>query len=277
MEYSIFTHMGKVRENNEDNFYFSGSDVRIQGVSFSTSGKAELPCIFAVCDGMGGQDFGELASYEATKALIELDKAVKNEPSSKVNDLVQDYVTRANNIICDRVREKSTRLGTTLALAVVTKKGIQPYNIGDSRIYTFYKGKLSQVSEDHTLAAHKVRMGVLTEEQARTDKGRNKLMRFLGVFEEEMTMEAEPLPILTLKNRRILLCSDGLTDMVEDKKIEEILANAPIGQAAELLGNEALASGGKDNITCIVVEDTRKGFLSRLKFWQKSDRRDDVK
>ena len=264
MEYSIATHVGKVRENNEDNIYFPGAEVMIQGESFSISGKAALPCIFAVCDGMGGQDFGELASFEAIKALKDLDASVKKASPAKINDLVQDYVTKANNIICDIVREKSTRLGTTLALIVVTKKDIRPYNIGDSRIYELAGGKLRQLSEDHTLAAQKVRMGVLTEEQARSDKGRHKLMRFLGVFEDEMTMEAEPLTALPHESRRILLCSDGLTDMVEDSRIEEILSNAPISQAAQTLVNEALNGGGKDNITCIVLEYVRTGFFTKL-------------
>ena len=264
IEYSAYTHVGNVRENNEDNLYYPGAEVVMRGKSFSSSGKANPPCVFAVCDGMGGQDFGELAAFEATKALTELDAAITKKPRSDVNALVQDYVTKANDIICGIVRQKSIRLGTTLALIVVTKKGIMPYNIGDSRIYELAGGKLRQVSEDHTLAAHKVRMGILTQEQARTDKGRNKLMRFLGVFEDEMTMVAEPLPILSLMRRRVLLCSDGLTDMVEDKRIEDILSNAPISRAAELLALEALSNGGRDNITCLVFEYAGKGFFGRF-------------
>ena len=254
IEYSVYTHIGNVRENNEDNFYCPGVVIEMRQESFSTSGKAEFPCVFAVCDGMGGQDFGELASFEATNVLSELDAAVKIEPSDKINEMVQYYVEKANNIICERVREKSTRLGTTLALVVVADNEVRPFNLGDSRIYELTGGKLNQITEDHTLAEQKVKMGFLTREQAKTDKGRHKLSRFLGMFEEEMTMVAEPLPALPLINNRILLCSDGLTEMVEDEKIEEILTNAPIEQAAEMLVSEALAGGGIDNVTCIVLE-----------------------
>ena len=234
--HSSKTHNGNIRDNNEDNHYCGTH-------------------IFAICDGMGGQEAGEFASFSAVNLLPEIDAALPTIPAHKIDELVQEYVTRANNLLCTKMREKSIRMGTTLALVVITEHGIRPYTIGDSRIYDFSGGALRQISEDHTLTQQKVKMGILTPEQARHDRDRHKLTRYLGIFEDEMIIEAEPLPILTLtEHRRILLCSDGLTDMVEDSRIEEIIKTAPITDAAGTLVDEALANGGKDNITCIVIE-----------------------
>ena len=255
--YAYFSHVGKVRMNNEDNLYCGGTFIapEMQGDAFLASGEAIPPCVFAVCDGMGGQECGEFASLAAASALSELEESIKTAPPGKIDGLVQQYVQKANSIICDKMREKSARIGTTLALVVITNEDIRPYNIGDSRIYDFSNGKLRQISEDHTLAGQKVNMGIITKEQARHDRDRNKLTRYLGIFEDEMVMEAEPLPALSLNEpRRLLLCSDGLTDLVEDEKIKEILQSALISEAAEILVNTALENGGKDNVTCIVID-----------------------
>jgi len=257
MNYSAQSHMGKIRANNEDNLYCAGVFLTPEtcDAPFALSGETAIPCVFAVCDGMGGQEDGEFASFTAAGLLSELETAVKNAPFDKIDGSVQEYVTKANELICARMREKSVRIGTTLALVIVTENGVKSYNIGDSRIYELINGNLRQISEDHTLTMQKVKMGVLTKEQARIDRDRNKLTRYLGIFEDEMVLKAEPLetPLLT-ERRRFLLCSDGLTDSVPDVRIEEILKNAAIADVAGQLVNEALAGGGKDNITCVVVD-----------------------
>ena len=255
--FSAQSHMGKTRENNEDNLFCAGMMLtpETRDAPFAISGNATAPCVFAVCDGMGGQEDGEFASFAAVRGLTELEAAIKKAPAGKIDGLVQEYVTKINALICDKMREKSVRIGTTLALIIVTGSEIKPYNIGDSRIYELSGGKLWQISEDHTLVMQKVKMGVITNEQAKTDRDRHKLTRYLGIFEDEMAMEAEPLPVLSLTEpRRLLLCSDGLTDMVEDERIEEILLSADTSDAAEMLINEALANGGKDNVTCVVLD-----------------------
>ena len=255
--YSACSEMGRVRSNNEDNLYCGGVILtpETRETPFALSGEAAAPCLFAVCDGMGGQEEGEFASFAAASLLPELEEALKTAPPEKTGRLVQEYVTKANKLICDRMSEKSVRIGTTLVLVIVTEEVILPYNIGDSRIYEYTGGKLSQISRDHTLTMQKVRMGVLTEEEAKSDRDRNKLTRYLGVFEDEMVMEAEALPALPLtERRRLLLCSDGLTDLVNNDRIEEILQSAATCEAAGLLVAEALEAGGKDNVTCIVIE-----------------------
>jgi len=257
ISFSAQSHTGKIRENNEDNLYCAGAVIKPEASNdaFTLSGQLTAPCVFAICDGMGGQEEGEFASFAVASGLAELEAKIKAVAPNKIDNLVQEYVTKTNDIICAKMREKSIRIGTTLALIIITNGTIKPYNIGDSRIYALEDGKLKQISEDHNLTSQKVKMGVLTQEQARHDRDRNKLTRYLGIFEDEMVIEAESLPALPLtEHRRVLLCSDGLTDMVTDSRVEEILQATTTHNAAELLVKEALEQGGKDNVTCIVID-----------------------
>ena len=254
--FSACSHIGKVRQNNEDNLYVPGRIIPYDSPDavFTVTGDTRAPCVFAVCDGMGGQEHGEYASYVAASGLTDLEVAIKIAPSSDIDGLVQEYVTRVNNAICAKMHEKSVRIGTTLALVVITALDIRPYNIGDSRIYATNGKALRQVSEDHTLTMQKVNMGILKKEEARHDMDRNRLTRYLGMFEDEMVMEAEPAPPLEIGSHfPLLLASDGLTDLVEDEKIKEVLQRVHIKDAAELLVIAALEKGGKDNISCIAI------------------------
>ncbi|MDR2355892.1 MAG: protein phosphatase 2C domain-containing protein [Clostridiales Family XIII bacterium] len=257
ISFSARSDMGKVRTNNEDNLCCGGLTLtpETRDAPFAASGEADAPCVFAVFDGMGGQEYGEFASYAAAGAAPELERAVRAAPPGEIDALVQDYVTSVNNGICAEIRAKSARIGTTLALVVVTETEIKPYNIGDSRIYALEGGALRRISQEHTLAAQKVRMGVLTEEEARSSRDRHKLTQYLGIFEDEMIVVAEPLPPLPrTESHRLLLCSDGLTDLVSDERMAEILGSGSAEQAVNLLVEEALQNGGKDNVTCVIVD-----------------------
>jgi protein phosphatase len=264
--FSARSHTGRVRLNNEDNLYCDGAVLTADRLDapFVLNGSADTPCVFAVCDGMGGEADGEFASLTAVTALAEHAKeieaaAFENADPEKIDTTVRRFVTDANNRLCNAMRARRVRMGTTLALAVVADGAIYPYNLGDSRIYALRSGRFARfwrISEDHTLAAQKVQMGILTEEESERDRGRHVLTRCLGVFEDETTVEpavAAPLPIG--ENCRLLLCSDGLTDMVPDARIEEILRTSPTAEdAAERLLAEALENGGRDNATCVVVD-----------------------
>jgi protein phosphatase len=161
----------------------------------------------------------------------------------------------ANDILCAAMREKTVRMGTTMALALIAEDGVFTYGVGDSRIYALCGEKLRLLSEDHTLVMQKVKMGLLNEEQARKDKDWHKLTRYLGIFQDEMHIAAEAFPALAPGACRLLLCSDGLTDLVLDDQIVEILCtHANQDDAAEALLQAALQGGGKDNCTCIVID-----------------------
>ncbi|MDR1205473.1 MAG: protein phosphatase 2C domain-containing protein, partial [Peptococcaceae bacterium] len=195
--------------------------------------------------------------------LAEYAGTVKAAPPDETDAAVQGFVANANQLLCAQMNQKSVRMGTTLAMILVTPDVIKPYNLGDSRIYALSDEGFRQISEDHTLIMQKVRMGIITEDQARFDRDRHKLTQYLGIFEDELTVVAEVLDPLPLeRDYRVLLCSDGLTDMVDGGRIEEILRDAltPAG-AADRLVNEALSNGGKDNVTCIVVDVAGSGGM----------------
>ncbi|MDR2737145.1 MAG: protein phosphatase 2C domain-containing protein [Gracilibacteraceae bacterium] len=247
-----------MRSNNEDNLYCVGMTLtpenRDEALVFDT--ETETPCLVAVFDGMGGMAKGEYASLVAAQALGDHAAAIKDADEDKANAAaVQKYVAETNQLLCRAMREKASQFGTTLALAVITDSSIRSYNLGDSRVYALTEEGLRQISVDHTLAAQKVKLGVLTPEQALTDKSRNKLSLHLGVFEDEFSVMAEELPPLPCAAvHRLLLCTDGLTEKVLDSEIEEVLrTSATVGEAATCLVEMALVSG-KDNVTCIVLE-----------------------
>lgn len=258
--FSCRSEIGSVRKNNEDNFYCNGETLKQEKISLD--GTAESPCIFAVCDGMGGEAHGELASLTAVETLDEYAEKIKLAASSdRVDEAVQFFVSDANNKICNIMRENSFRMGTTLALVVILDNSVMAYNIGDSRVYKFSNGVLSQISEDHTMAQQKIKMGLLTPEEARHDKSKHVLTRCLGVFEDEMVLTPNIISPLNIdKELRLLLCSDGLTDMLSNLQIQEILRSNGNGESAvNVLVDSALQNGGRDNITCLVIDFNMKG------------------
>ena len=257
-------NMGKKRENNEDNLYFNGEflteETREKSVDFETI-CGDKRQFYAVCDGMGGEQLGELASMIAVETLhkyADLLRHDDNKNRGKNIDAEWDRCIReANSLICEAQKRRGVnRIGTTLALLAVDNdnKSAHLYNVGDSRIYLFRKEKLEQISFDHTAVANSVKMGVLTPEQARVHPHRNRLTQFVGINPAEMVIEAQK-SIIKIKNKDIfLLCSDGLTDMLDDAEISSILKknNRP-AEAVRQLMDEVLSRNGRDNITIIIL------------------------
>jgi protein phosphatase len=171
------------------------------------------------------------------------------------------FLSEANNRICEAAGELSARrMGCTIALLCVLADGIRIYNVGDSRIYLFRRGKLKQLSEDHTPAFRAVCMGLMTEEEAKRHPHRNKLTQYLGIAEEEMIAKPFRKSVQTKRNDVVLLCSDGLTDMVENDAIAGILreADGP-EEAVRALVSAALQNGGRDNICVILLKALTNG------------------
>ena len=259
--FSCRSEVGFVRKNNEDNFYCNG-EILNKGKIF-INGTVESSCIFAVCDGMGGEAHGELASLITVNVLKEHAKNIKSaiSLSENVDEAVQIFITDANNKICKIMRENSFRMGTTIALVVISDNSVMAYNIGDSRIYKFHNNVISQISVDHTVAEQKIKMGLLTKEEARHDKSKHVLTRCIGVFEDEMILTPDIIPSFNIEDKlRLLLCSDGLTDMLSDQQIQDILlANIDSKSAVNILVDSALQNGGRDNITCLLIDFASKG------------------
>jgi serine/threonine protein phosphatase PrpC len=241
------TDIGKRRANNEDAYLLND----------------ELQ-LYAAADGVGGNEGGEIASRIAVDTLASvlpdlLSWKDRTPPAGVVpgsvteSDALERAVTFANRAIRQE-REGSAALadmGTTLTVLLLRNGRAYLAHVGDSRAYLLRDGTLRQITNDHSLVAEQVRLGVLTPEQAKASPNRHVITRALGL-DEELQVD---LPEMDLqKGDVILLCTDGLTEMVDDRKIASILANAGAREAAAALIKEANSRGGRDNITAIVVQ-----------------------
>jgi len=252
VESSVITHVGLVRKSNEDNYYVNGKYKSLGGGA--AEGYADRvqrnSYVYAVCDGMGGESFGELASMIAVKTL-----AVYQD--TDIRNTILEYVKRANMYICKEMDKfNGARIGTTLALLYINENRATAFNIGDSRVYLLRKGDLFLMTEDHTEAQRMVDIGMISEEEAETHPARSKLTQHLGIYPDEMIIEPYISQEVKLKkNDVLLLCSDGLTDMVDADELREILSmeNCNTSEIAKELAATAQAYGGRDNTTAIVI------------------------
>ena len=203
--------------------------------------------VFAVADGMGGHLAGEVASSMAVDAVRRMAKANRAPSIAVLRDTVQDAHRAIYRRAC--ARPECSGMGTTLSLLWHGGKYVYIAHVGDSRIYRQRDGRLEQITQDHSLVAEMVRGGLITAEQARTHPRRNIITRALGTPGDNtpdlLAAETKPGDVW-------LLCSDGLTGMVEDADIERVIAENPLEQAADTLLRLALEAGGRDNITLIL-------------------------
>jgi serine/threonine protein phosphatase PrpC len=223
------TDAGRKRRRNEDSF-------------------VREPPLFAVADGMGGAQAGEVASRLAAAAFREFHEADELDPEERVATIIQE----ANRRIYERARSdaQASGMGTTITAALVSGDSVAIGHVGDSRAYRLRAGKLEQLTEDHSLVADLVRSGRLTPEEADTHPQRSVITRALGTDPEvdvdTFTVEAETGDLF-------LLCSDGLTTMVDDQQIAQMVANADsLEHATKALVKAANRAGGEDNVTVVL-------------------------
>ena len=234
LEHHGITDPGKVRKNNEDSLLV---------------GEGRDETLFAVADGIGGFEAGEVASSIATGVLKEL------EPS----DPLEDAIREANRRILAAARgdEKLSGMGTTVVAMRFGGTREEPTaeisHVGDSRAYLLRGGEFRPVTEDHSLVAELVRSGDLTRAQASEHPQKNLITRALGA-EEEVEVDTTVVPVEP--DDRLLLCSDGLSDMVPEPKMLDLLTSHPedAERTARALVRAALDAGGADNITVVVVD-----------------------
>ena len=257
IEYSARSHMGRVRKNNEDNLCVNQITLPegLENRPFAIDGIVDMPAVFAVCDGMGGEEHGEIASRIAVNTLALHYESFCHVAENQIANEVASYVKKTHDAICESVG-RDVRTGTTLALSIITSRGIFCFNLGDSRIYAIRKRRLQKVTHNHTWITEQQAKGIqLSMDDIRIN--RHKLTRCIGTGKSQNPEEYN----LIGGKCRFLLCSDGLTDMVSDSEIEQILYNSTsTGKAADSLISRALYYGGKDNMTLIVV-DTGKSRI----------------
>lgn len=258
------TNVGRVRNNNEDNFYVNGiykTDTEQLNKAVQNTNR-DTSNLYAVCDGMGGEEFGEKASLIGVSTLAEYQE--KN-----FNDVLNEYVEKANKKICDLINEnKGMRSGTTFAALNIENDMAMAYNVGDSRVYMLRQGQLKQLSVDHTRIQQMLNMGLITPEKAKIHKDRHVLTQHFGIFPDEMILSPHVSQEIKLQHDDMfLLCSDGLTDMVSDEQIKQIMSEQKdVKKCVESLIDNALANGGRDNVTVQVIkcieQKAGKSFLS---------------
>lgn len=257
------THAGRIRRENEDNYSLNGrltstGDLR-KGSAF-VQNMAE-PFHLSVCDGMGGESYGELASGIANETIAAHASTVY-ESGEDFSFAISNCLDDANSRICAEINARGKRMGTTLAAMFAVKGQIFCVNIGDTRIYHYSKGILEQISFDHTHAQTIVDAGQAQMDDMYKIPDAKRLTRHLGVFPEEANLSPNISVIDDIDDGDILLlCSDGLTDMLSDEDITAVLSNGESAQdVASKLVKTALERGGKDNITVITafigVEET---------------------
>ena len=228
------THAGKVRANNEDALLV---------------GEGRDETLFVVADGIGGFEAGEVASRIAVDVLKEL------EPGASFEAAIGEANRRI--LAAGRGDERLSGMGTTVVAVRFGGTRDEPVaqvaHVGDSRAYLLRGGSLRPVTEDHSLVAELVRSGDLTRDQAAEHPQKNLITRALGA-DEEVEVDTAVLPVEA--GDRFLLCSDGLSDMIPETRIGEILAEAPGDpeKPARSLVSAALDAGGADNVTVIVVD-----------------------
>ena len=255
MRAAVVSRKGPVRDNNEDNYYMNGCRMKAEETDAQEERIrtcADAFQVYAVCDGMGGTDSGEAASACAVGALA--DRAGLRSAAAGGRELVQ-MLREISGTVLDEALRRGKSAGTTIALVHLQERRLRAANVGDSRIYRFRKGKLWQISEDHSRVAQMVRMGLISPEQARTDPGRHVISQYLGMPDQVLVSPCIRSAGTIKRGDIYLLCSDGLTDMLTDSEIRAILEEGgDSGEIARALSEAALRRGGRDNVTVMILQ-----------------------
>lgn len=245
-------NQGKRRNNNEDNFYFDGSYMNSEnhGLPNVESKMVSLnrDSFFCVFDGMGGGDFGEVASYTAAKAAGKFLAMEKNINPCDLTPSLERLCEAVNEAVFEAgQRLGSSKMGSTLVGLYFHAGQVWVCNLGDSRCYMLRNRTMKQISQDHTDEAFMKENGIT---------GRKPyLTQYLGIDPEEMMIVPYVKSYYVDKGDRFLICSDGVTDMVEEQQICNLLARCDSPEiCVEELIRASLDGGGRDNITAIVLD-----------------------
>ena len=250
------THNGKVRSNNEDNFSVNGIIKSGEDNICSLEDDFDKESLLLeVCDGMGGEENGEVASEIAVKNSLALCDTLKCADVAQITAAVNNYVKETNAEICRELNNSESNCGgSTFALVYVKNGVVYAYSLGDSRIYLFSNGELKQISTDNTLAMLKYNANIYTLEEAEKSSDSHKLTLFLGADVMGRGLSAQAYkPFELTSESKLLLCSDGLYDMCGKDEICKILSSKSKNYAQALV-DAALENGGIDNVTCMVAE-----------------------
>jgi len=231
------TDIGQRRSMNQDYFFTSEMPV------------GNLPNLFIVADGMGGHNAGDYASRHAVETIVSvIEKSELTEPVK----LLDMAIKQANEEVFRKASEDDSMkgMGTTIVACTLMDKKLYVANVGDSRLYVINQ-KIYQLTRDHSLVEELIRMGELDKNDARIHEHKNVITRAVGA---ESTVEVDFYETELEENDEILLCSDGLTNMVKDEDIRKLVkSQRDIAEVTEKLIFTANENGGRDNITVVVI------------------------
>lgn len=232
------TDIGQRREMNQDYVFSSEKPV------------GNLPNLFLVADGMGGHNAGDYASRYTVETIVEV---VSNSDETEPVSLLEEAIQTANRSLLARAKEDMDRrgMGTTIVALTILGNRLCIANVGDSRLYVVNQ-KIHQITRDHSLVEEMVRLGEMDKEVAKDHPDKNIITRAIGALPEVLVDFFE---VEIEEGDTVLMCSDGLTNMVEDEEIRNIvMGQRDTVEKAEKLVAMANQNGGKDNITVIVIE-----------------------
>ncbi len=270
VDFGALTHAGKVRKNNEDH-YLVGRLGRSFEPMMTNMPAGQLPEHFSeygygmlVADGMGGAAAGEVASRMAINLLVKLiidtakwGRRIDEQEAEALMERIEGYYMAIHSELIRQgeINPAITGMGTTLTVAYSFCSDLFVAHVGDSRAYLFREGRLRQLTRDHTVAQKLADNGEIPQEAVATHRLRHILTNVLGGRKGSVVTELQQFQLAD--RDRLLLCSDGLTDMVDDAAIEAALRTIePPQEAAEKLLDLALDAGGKDNITIALARYT---------------------
>ena len=232
------TDVGQVRSQNQDYVYASEQPI------------GNLPNLFVLADGMGGHNAGDFASRCAVSVI---EASVKKDMSFNPIKIMRHAIEEANEKIHELAKADAGKAGMGTTLVAVTVVGYYAYvaNVGDSRLYLI-RDDIRQITKDHSLVEEMVRSGKLKKEEARKHPNKNVITRAVGV---ERKVNIDFFDLRVRKGDKILLCSDGLSNMLEDSEICAIVkSGGDVEERARKLITAANQNGGKDNISVVLVE-----------------------
>lgn len=250
MEAACGCNIGRRRTNNEDNFYFDNRLLPKENTGLKAAVAVERPLereqCYGVFDGMGGESYGEEASFIAAAVAKNTEKLLADfiyPPKKYLTDLIR----KMNQAVCDRSEQMgSGRMGSTAVLLYFSEEYAYICNVGDSRAFRLRQGEFLQISEDHTDARLLAGQGITGRKPS--------LTQHLGIWPDEMILEPYVAKGELRDGDQYLLCSDGLTDMVSNAEICAIMKEAcDARNCVDTLIARALENGGRDNVTVIVI------------------------
>lgn len=245
MKTCSITDIGRIRKLNQDYVFASKQAV------------GNLPNLFIVADGMGGHNAGDYASRYAVETITEeIRQSIEQNPGK----LLEKAIQTANHRILQKSEENEALrgMGTTIvAAACLAGRYLEVANVGDSRLYVINNDGIRQITRDHSLVEEMVRMGGINREAARVHPDKNIITRAVGV---KSFVEIDFFRVELEKGDTVLLCSDGLTNMLEDEEIHRIVGSwESVEEKAGELVRAANDNGGRDNIAVIIIEPFAEG------------------